>query len=59
MKAWKLSYNRMMLEVIDIDDVTREVRKTDRLQLKRPMTAADAQQYVDSHYPMSAVSGRV
>lgn len=53
MKAWRLAYNRMALEIIDIDDVTREVKKIVKLQLKTPMTPLDAQQYVDSHYPQS------
>lgn len=54
MKAWRLAYNNMMLEVLDIDDVTREIRKTDKLKLNKPMTSQDAQRYVDSHYPHPA-----
>lgn len=52
MKAWRLAYNNMVLEVIDIDDRTREVRKISQLRLKKPMTRLDAQQYVDGHYPV-------
>lgn len=56
MKAWKLSYNRMVLEITDIDDQTREIRRTYKLNLKKPMTATDAQQYVDGHYPQLGVA---
>jgi hypothetical protein len=52
MKAWRLEYNNMVLVILDIDDRTREVKRTSQLRLKKPMTATDAQQYVDGHYPM-------
>lgn len=51
MKAWELKRNNTMLEVLDIDDETRQVRKVTPLKLTRPMTLSEAKAYMDSHYP--------
>ena len=49
MKAWRL--NNLVLEIYDIDDSTREMRKMIPLKLKEPMTHSEAQHYVDANYP--------
>ncbi len=52
MKAWRLIPERKELELLDIDDETRQVRRVTQLQLKAPMTKEEAITYVKSHFPM-------
>lgn len=51
MKAWRLVHRNTSLEILDIDDETREVRKVTSLKLTHPMTQHEAQAYMDAHYP--------
>jgi hypothetical protein len=51
MKAWDLKRNNTVLEILDIDDETRQVRKTLPLRLTHPMTLSEARGYIDAHFP--------
>lgn len=56
MKAWDLKKNNTVLEVLDINDETRQVRKIVPLRLTRPMTLSEARTYIDSHFPKDKTS---
>ena len=51
MKAWRLLKGNRVLEILDIDPSTREVRKAIPLHLKEPMTHHEAEIYMRHHYP--------
>jgi hypothetical protein len=50
-KAWELKKNNTVLEIIDIDDDSRQVRRVLPLRLTNPMTLSEARGYVDAHFP--------
>jgi hypothetical protein len=51
MKGWKLEKNNTVLEILDIDDYTRQVRRVLPLRLTKPMTFQEAVSYMDAHFP--------
>jgi hypothetical protein len=59
MKAWRLQRSGTFLEVFDIDDVTRQVKKVTTLKMKVPMTHYEASDYMRLHYPIKEVANEV
>ena len=51
MRAWKLIRQGMVLQVLDIDDVSRQLRSTMLLPLKEPMSEFEAEKYMNARYP--------
>jgi hypothetical protein len=51
MKVWRLQKHDTELEVLEVDDRSRMVTKTTSLSLRKPMTLAEAAQYMKDHYP--------
>lgn len=51
MKAWRFGLGHRVLEILTIDDNTREVVRVDSLELREPMTKVEAQKFMDSHHP--------
>lgn len=58
MKAWDLKRANTVLEVLDIDGETRQVRKVMSLKLKHPMTLSEAKAYMDAHFPFDSPRDR-
>jgi len=51
MKAWRLLKGNRVLEILEVDPETREVKRVVPLSLRLPMTNSEAQSYMESHYP--------
>ena len=55
MRAWKLLRQGMVLQILDIDDISRHVRNSMMLPLKEAMTEFEAEKYMNSRYPNQAI----
>lgn len=51
MKAWRLLKSGHVLEVVDVDDSSRKIKKVLVLRLNAPMSEHEAESYMDDNYP--------
>ena len=49
--AWYLSNNGRLLEIFEVDPVTRKMKLLVPVKCSRPMTEEAARKYVENNYP--------